>query len=298
MQRTVLGERCAEQPLLLHSDNGAPMKSVTLLSKLYGLSITPSRGRPRVSNDNPYSESLFRTLKYCPQWPQDALPIWTQHAAGCATLFTGTTMSTATAASASYPQHSAIVERIKRCWPSVMRCTRKPVINTRIAGQVQREIGNQSVPSHSTRKGSARTENSNLKTRLTRQLPCKTPIRPHPIWSMPITTYINSSLALPMPASLAAHPDTASRIVTITSRPWWPSCGWRHSGRDSDKSVTDSSLLGLLLFVQQVNIRPRNELRGFDKESKLLAYLLAQSPKLLILKINKRMRAALNSLLL
>ncbi|MCQ4654580.1 hypothetical protein KZA17_28540, partial [Pseudomonas syringae] len=35
------------------------------------LGITPSRGRPRVSNDNPYSESLFRTLKYCPQWPQD-----------------------------------------------------------------------------------------------------------------------------------------------------------------------------------------------------------------------------------
>ena len=32
------------------------------------LGITPSGGRPRVSNDNPYSESLFRTLKYCPQW--------------------------------------------------------------------------------------------------------------------------------------------------------------------------------------------------------------------------------------
>src|SRR3546814_9148361 len=56
---------------LLHSDNGAPMKSVTLLSKIYDLGITPSRGRPRVSNDNPYSESLFRTLKYCPQWPLD-----------------------------------------------------------------------------------------------------------------------------------------------------------------------------------------------------------------------------------
>jgi hypothetical protein len=37
----------------------------------YDLGITPSRGRPRVSNDTPYSESLFRTLKYCPQWPQD-----------------------------------------------------------------------------------------------------------------------------------------------------------------------------------------------------------------------------------
>jgi putative transposase len=71
MERTVLNERCAGQPLVLHSDNGAPMKSVTLLSKLYDLGITPSRGRPRVSNDNPYSESLFRTLKYCPQWPKD-----------------------------------------------------------------------------------------------------------------------------------------------------------------------------------------------------------------------------------
>ena len=45
------------------------MKSSTLLAKMYELGITSSRGRPRVSNDNPYSESLFRTLKYCPQWP-------------------------------------------------------------------------------------------------------------------------------------------------------------------------------------------------------------------------------------
>ena len=47
MERTVLAERCAGRPLVLHSDNGAPMKSVTLLSKLYDLGITPSRGRPR-----------------------------------------------------------------------------------------------------------------------------------------------------------------------------------------------------------------------------------------------------------
>ena len=44
------------------------MKSSTLLAKLYDLGITPSSGRPRVSNDNPYSESMCRTLKYCPQW--------------------------------------------------------------------------------------------------------------------------------------------------------------------------------------------------------------------------------------
>jgi putative transposase len=58
-----------KQVLVLHSDNGAPMKSSTLLAKMYELGITAARGRPRVGNDNPYSESLFRTLKYCPQWP-------------------------------------------------------------------------------------------------------------------------------------------------------------------------------------------------------------------------------------
>ena len=70
LQRTVMAEQCGHKPLVLHSDNGAPMKSLTLLAKLYELDVTPSRGRPRVSNDNPYSESLFRTLKYCPQWPE------------------------------------------------------------------------------------------------------------------------------------------------------------------------------------------------------------------------------------
>lgn len=71
LQRSVINEKCLRKPLVLHSDNGAPMKSVTLLSKMYELGITPSRGRPRVSDDKPYSESLFRTLKYCPQWPLD-----------------------------------------------------------------------------------------------------------------------------------------------------------------------------------------------------------------------------------
>lgn len=71
LQRSVLSEQCVHQPLVLHSNSGAPMKSVTLLSKMYDLGITPSRGQPQVSNDNAFSESLFRTLKYCPQWPHD-----------------------------------------------------------------------------------------------------------------------------------------------------------------------------------------------------------------------------------
>ena len=71
MQRTVMAEQCFREPLVLHSDNGAPMKSATLLAKLDDLGVTPSRSRPRVSNDNPYSESLFRTLKYRPTWPSE-----------------------------------------------------------------------------------------------------------------------------------------------------------------------------------------------------------------------------------
>ncbi|MEF3108389.1 IS3 family transposase [Raoultella sp. WB_B2P2-3] len=69
MQRTVLRERCYRQPLVLHADNGAAMKSQTLQVKLTELNISPSHSRPRVSNDNAYVESLFRTLKYVPRWP-------------------------------------------------------------------------------------------------------------------------------------------------------------------------------------------------------------------------------------
>lgn len=58
-----------DKPLVLHSDNGSPMKASTFLEKLYDLGITPSKSRPRVSNDNAYSESLFKTLKFRPGFP-------------------------------------------------------------------------------------------------------------------------------------------------------------------------------------------------------------------------------------
>ena len=60
---------CLNNNLVLHSDNGAPMKSQTMKAKLEELSVESSYNRPRVSNDNPYSESTFRTLKYRPDWP-------------------------------------------------------------------------------------------------------------------------------------------------------------------------------------------------------------------------------------
>lgn len=55
--------------LILHSDNGSPMKGATMLATLQQLGVMPSLSRPAVSNDNPYSESLFKTLKYRPTYP-------------------------------------------------------------------------------------------------------------------------------------------------------------------------------------------------------------------------------------
>jgi putative transposase len=55
--------------LVLHSDNGGAMKGATMLATLQKLGVVPSFSRPGVSNDNPFSESLFKTLKYCPQYP-------------------------------------------------------------------------------------------------------------------------------------------------------------------------------------------------------------------------------------
>ena len=55
--------------LTLHSDNGGPMKNATMFAVLEKLGVTPSFSRPSVSNDNPYSESLFHTLKYRAGYP-------------------------------------------------------------------------------------------------------------------------------------------------------------------------------------------------------------------------------------
>ena len=58
------------QPLILHADNGNAMRAATLESRLEELGVLRSFSRPRVSNDNPFSESLFRTVKYRPDYPR------------------------------------------------------------------------------------------------------------------------------------------------------------------------------------------------------------------------------------
>ena len=56
--------------LVLHADNGGPTKGSTMLATLHRFDVLASFSRPRVSDDNPYAEALFRTLKYRPGYPR------------------------------------------------------------------------------------------------------------------------------------------------------------------------------------------------------------------------------------
>ena len=69
IKKAVISEKITGQPLVLHSDNGSPMKAATFQALLEKLGIQSSFSRPRVSNDNPYSEAMFRTMKYRPEYP-------------------------------------------------------------------------------------------------------------------------------------------------------------------------------------------------------------------------------------
>ena len=70
IERACQLQNVQREQIVLHSDNGGPMKGATMLATLHRLGITPSYSRPRVSDDNPFSEALFKTLKYCANFPE------------------------------------------------------------------------------------------------------------------------------------------------------------------------------------------------------------------------------------
>jgi len=72
--RHLIEESCQKQSvkpegLIIHSDRGPPMISKCVAQLMGDLGITKSLSRPHVSNDNPFSEAQFKTLKYCPSFP-------------------------------------------------------------------------------------------------------------------------------------------------------------------------------------------------------------------------------------
>jgi len=74
LAKRLIAETCAKQgivsdQLTIHADRGASMRSKTVALLLSDLGVVKSHSRPHVSNDNPFSESQFKTMKYCPQFP-------------------------------------------------------------------------------------------------------------------------------------------------------------------------------------------------------------------------------------
>ena len=71
IRKTTLAWHIKSDVLVLHSDNGSPMKGSTMLATMQSLGIMPSFSRPRVSNDNAFAESLFNTLKSRPSFKKN-----------------------------------------------------------------------------------------------------------------------------------------------------------------------------------------------------------------------------------
>ena len=70
IRQSIEKQRVPQEQLTLHSDRGPSMSSTTVAQLLGKLGVTKSHSRPHVSNDNPYSESQFKTMKYSPQFPK------------------------------------------------------------------------------------------------------------------------------------------------------------------------------------------------------------------------------------
>ena len=70
IEQTLDKQNIKPDDLTLHADRGAAMKSKPVAFLLADLGVTKTHNRPYTSNDNPFSESQFKTLKYCPEFPE------------------------------------------------------------------------------------------------------------------------------------------------------------------------------------------------------------------------------------
>ena len=70
VEEAITEEEADPKQLALHADNGGAMKGSTMLATLQRLGVVASFSRPSVSDDNPFAEAIFRTLKYRPGYPR------------------------------------------------------------------------------------------------------------------------------------------------------------------------------------------------------------------------------------
>ena len=148
----MLAEGCIARPLVLHADNGSPMKGATMKATMEKLGITASCSRPRVSNDNPFSEALFRTCKYRPDWPTKGFATKADAQAwvkSFASWYNGEHMHSAIRFVTR--AHATLAMTAHR-WQTAPCSMQMRVRKTRNAGQAKPATGNPPDPSGSTPK--------------------------------------------------------------------------------------------------------------------------------------------------
>jgi len=115
--------------LTLHSDRGAPMTSKCTAQLLADLGVTRSLSRPQVSDDNPFSEAQFKTVKYHPSFPGRFCDL-AAAIAFCRSLYQGKNeRQKAMAASPCSPRTMSITVEPRPCWPSVRATSRPPALS-------------------------------------------------------------------------------------------------------------------------------------------------------------------------
>ena len=137
----VMRDICAREGIApnqvdLHSDNGSPMKGATMLATLQVLGVMPSFSRLSVSNDNPYSESLFKTLKYR---PAHALKAFEDLSAARQWVSTFVDWYN------NEHRHSAMMGWMPCCYRSIARSMRRQNRHVLNAGAVIRATGSMSA---------------------------------------------------------------------------------------------------------------------------------------------------------
>jgi putative transposase len=141
----LIAATCAKQgitrgQLSIHADRGSSMTSKPVALLLADLGVTQSHSRPHVSNDNPYSEAQFKTLKYRPAFPARFASIEAARA-HCQASSPGTTTSTGTAGSACTPPPTSTTAGPQPSGPSAPRSWPPPISLTRNGSSANRQRG-------------------------------------------------------------------------------------------------------------------------------------------------------------
>jgi putative transposase len=146
VEQAIAAEEVDPGKLVLHADNGGPMKGSTLLATLQRLDVVPSFSRPSVSDDNPFSEALFRTMKYPPIIRESLSRASSRRCSGSRASCAGTTPSICTAASATSRLLTAIRVKSDPSSPIATRSTRRLSDALRAAGRAPLATGRPSAP--------------------------------------------------------------------------------------------------------------------------------------------------------